>query len=431
MFKNLPIRLKMVTLYINMAVFTIPMLIISHSFMAKLNSMEPGAGTAIVQTFLWAYPLFIAVYLVVTIFIGRKLTKAIAFPLHALIDAANSIAIGDTDIDLAVNSNDEIGKLAKVFHDVVDGFKNQAELLEKMSEGDYSVTMQVLSEKDVVGNAICRIINNNNGTMREIQSSAEQVSTSSQQIAQGAQSLASGSTEQASAIEQLNATISEVLLQAQESEKESEQAFDDITKTGEFMGRCMSSMDKMTRAMRDIDESSGSISKIIKVIEDIAFQTNILALNAAVEAARAGQHGKGFAVVADEVRNLASKSATAAKETTTLIGNSIQKVSEGNAVVGETNESLAAVETIAKRNAASISKIRTYAGQQSLALSEITQGISQISAVIQANTATAEESAASAEEMSSQAQVLNAVVSRFKIRTEAAGKRYLLPAQIY
>ncbi len=182
-------------------------------------------------------------------------------------------------------------------------------------------------------------------------------------------------------------------------------------------------MDDMIKSVKDINEASQSIGKVIKTIDDIAFQTNILALNAAVEAARAGQHGKGFAVVAEEVRNLSAKSAQAAKDTESLIEDSMQKAQHGVQIAGETASSLSEIVSGINQSSALITEIARASEEQSMSISQINTGIDQVAKVVQQNSATAEESAAASEEMSSQSAVLQELISQFKLRDGSTRRR--------
>ncbi|MGI6153369.1 MAG: methyl-accepting chemotaxis protein [Christensenellaceae bacterium] len=313
---------------------------------------------------------------------------------------------------------DETSESLSAFVDMLEQMIYYGETLERIAQRDLTVAVKTKGSSDTMGSAITEMVDNLNQMMTEIRNSANEVASGAAHVAQGAQELASGSTEQAASVQQISASISETLRQSEENTKEAGAALGDVMQAGEYMNQSMESMSRLTKAMEDINASSSDISKVIKAIEDIAFQTNILALNAAVEAARAGEAGKGFAVVADEVRNLAQKSAEAAKETSALIENSIEKAAEGNSITAETGESLGKVAEIAGKNAESMQKISQLSEAQTAAITEINSGVQQISTVVQSNSATSEQSAAASEEMSSQAQVMNGIVSRFKIRED-------------
>jgi methyl-accepting chemotaxis protein len=377
--------------------------------------------------------LLIALALIAVAFaiiFGIALARLIATPTMKLVEASNAIAKGDTNVSIDIDRKDEIGSLAESFRGMMAAIREQAQVLSLIADGDYRASIAVRSDKDIMNQSICTVIEKNNKMLLDIKEAAAQVSAGAGQIATGAQSLASGSSEQAATLEEFSAAISEVLSQSEENTRKSQEAFDDVQLSSRYMSESMESMGNMTEAMRDINESSSNIAKVIKVIDDIAFQTNILALNAAVEAARAGQHGKGFAVVADEVRNLASKSAEAAKETAGLIESSTHKVAEGNNIANKTSESLLSVNEISEKNALSMQEISTASQNQSESISEITKGIGQISDVVQANSATAEESAAAAQELSAQATMLEDILSQFKLKESggAAGNYGPRPA---
>jgi methyl-accepting chemotaxis protein len=241
------------------------------------------------------------------------------------------------------------------------------------------------------------------------------VASGSRQVSEGSQSLSQGTTEQASSIQELTATITEIAAQTRQNATNANEANQLASQARENAIKGNQQMQHMIEAMTEISTSSSNISKIIKVIDDIAFQTNILALNAAVEAARAGQHGKGFAVVAEEVRNLAARSAEAARETTVLIEGSIQKVGDGNAIALETGKSLDMIVEDISRTDDLIDSIANASNEQASGLAQINEGVVQVSNVVQANSATSEQSAAASEELSSQAQLLKELTGSFKL----------------
>jgi len=244
---------------------------------------------------------------------------------------------------------------------------------------------------------------------------SEQVSAGSAQVSSGAQTLAQGATEQASSIQELSASIAEVSQRVKGNAEDAEKAKVLSSDAALIMQGSVTDMELASQAMNEISATSKNISKVIKAIDDIAFQTNILALNAAVEAARAGAAGKGFAVVADEVRNLSQKSAEAAKSTTALIESSIEAVEKGTGLVNKTSAGFVEVAAKTAEVGKIVDTISVQAQEQAAAVSQISIGIDQVSSVVQMNSATSEESAAASEELSSQAAVLKSQVERFKL----------------
>jgi len=360
------------------------------------------------------------------IFLGRKISQSICVPIGRVADAAGDIALGRIDVDLSdVNSKDETGMLATAFVEMLEGIRKQVTVAELIRNGDFTQPVPLRSNEDVLGLSLQKIEDDLSSTLHTIRAAADQVNTGSEQVSAAAQALSSGATEQAASVEELNASIVSVAQQAEQNAISVKKAMDYVNEAGKGILEGNKCMQELNQAMREIGDSSHEISRITKLVEDIAFQTNILALNAAVEAARAGSAGKGFAVVADEVRNLAAKSAQAANQTTQLIQKSVSTVSQGEQLAEETLKILITVEEKAQMVDQSIREVEASSSAQAAAIEQINSGLSQVSAVIQTNAAPAEESSASSEELATQAQALQSEVVKFKL----AGVKDWMPMQ--
>jgi methyl-accepting chemotaxis protein len=291
-------------------------------------------------------------------------------------------------------------------------------VLAKMSAGnlDVAISGEYRGDFAAIKSSLNVIIQSFNEMLGEIYTAAEQVAAGSGQIADSSQNLSQASAEQAATVEEINASISEIAGQTRVNAQHAQEANQLALSVKEQAVNEKTRMADMTAAMQDINESSATISKIIKVIDEIAFQTNILALNAAVEAARAGQHGKGFAVVAEEVRNLAARSAQAARETTAIIEASVKKAENGSKITSATANSLNEIVESVTKAASLVGHIATASNEQATAIAQINEGINQVSQATQTGTATAEESAAASEELTSQAEMLKNMTAKFKLQ---------------
>ena len=363
--------------------------------------------------------------LLATLGVYLLLGRLVRRPLLNLEEMIGEMGKGHLDRRLRLTGDDEIGQIGRTMDDFADNLEREVVgSLQKLAQGDLTFQVTPRDERDDIRNALKKLGTDLNGLLGEVRNAGEQIAGGAVQVSDSSQSLSQGATQQASSLEEISASMHQLSSQTQHNAENATQANQLAVQARSGADEGNGQMRQMVSAMAEINASSQNISKIIKVIDEIAFQTNLLALNAAVEAARAGVHGKGFAVVAEEVRNLAARSAKAAKETAELIEGSVRMTENGSQIADRTAQALQQIVGDVTKVTDLVAEIAAASNEQAQGIAQVSQGVTQIDQVTQQNTANAEESAAAAEELSSQAAQLRGMLGRFKLNES----RRMIPA---
>ncbi|SHJ07029.1 hemerythrin-like metal-binding domain protein [Malonomonas rubra DSM 5091] len=355
--------------------------------------------------------------LAIGIILSWLISRSLTVPMRKTVSMIEELENGHLDSRLQMQRKDEIGQMATTMDRFADSLQHEVvDSLQKLANGDLRFEISPRDGRDLVRGSLQKLGVDLNNIITQVQTASDQIASGSVQVSDSAQSLSEGATRSAASLEEIGSSMNVISTQTNQSADNAVQANQLASDAAKAATTGNERMTEMITAMGEINDAGQNISKIIKVIDEIAFQTNLLALNAAVEAARAGQHGKGFAVVAEEVRNLAARSAKAASETAELIEGSVEKASNGTQIAERTADSLKEIVDAITKVDTLLEEIATSSKEQASGVGQINQGLQQIDQVIQQNTASAEESAATSEELSGQAAELKNQLAHFSLK---------------
>ena len=356
----------------------------------------------------------------VAAFYGNRSSKQISGPIVAVADWSNRLSQGADEIEfdekmLAGNQDNEIGAMILSFQRMVDSIHENVSVVQRLAQGDMTVFVNIRSEDDVLGSSLYHLVQSNDFMFAKIIKVAMSVASSSHDIANASQMLADTSVKQAAAVQELNDSTEETKALVEKNAEQMVHATGLSQSIRQDVQYSNEKMEMLVRSVKEINESSRKIANVIKLIDDIAFQTNILALNAAVEAARAGEAGKGFAVVADEIGKLALESSKAANTTKELIEISMDEISKGNTIAVGAMDSLKESVSAVNQVNGMIQQTAESAASQAENMKQVRIGIEEIAHGIQDNSAASQETSATSEELATQADRLNKMVQKFEL----------------